>query len=88
VVKAYNAVVHFKEGIHHIYVQAKKDPNQQWLPTRYRLTEEEMGHIMEDLDDHWKIPRPGTKKSVETRQSDKQNSKVQDIDDDEEEGEE
>jgi hypothetical protein len=34
-----------------MYVQAKKDPNKEWFPMRYRLTEEEMGHIMEDWVD-------------------------------------
>jgi hypothetical protein len=43
-----------------MYVQAKKDPNQEWFPTWYRLTEEEMGHIMEDWDDDWKIPSTET----------------------------
>jgi hypothetical protein len=49
-VEAYKPVVRFKAGRHHMYVQAKKDPNQQWFPTWYKLTEEEMGHIMADSD--------------------------------------
>jgi hypothetical protein len=55
VVEAYKLVVHFKVGCHYMYVQAKKDPNQEWLPTQNRLTKEEIGHIMEDWDVDWKI---------------------------------
>jgi hypothetical protein len=43
-----------------MYVQEKKDPNQEWFPTQYKLTEEEMGHIMEYWDDDWKIPMTDT----------------------------
>jgi hypothetical protein len=34
-----------------MYVQAKKDLDQQWFPTQYRLNEYEMGHIMVDWDE-------------------------------------
>jgi hypothetical protein len=47
-----------------MYVQVKKDPDQQWLPTQYRLTEEEMGNIMDDWDDEWKIPPTETEPST------------------------
>jgi hypothetical protein len=62
VVEAYNPVACFKAGHHHICVQAKKDPNQECMPTQYRLTKEEMGHIMEYWTDDWKIPSTETNK--------------------------
>jgi hypothetical protein len=37
VVEAYKEIAHFKARRHHIYIQAKRDPNQQWMMTRYRL---------------------------------------------------
>lgn len=80
VVEAYKAVVHFKAGCHHMYVQAKKDPDQQWLPTQYKLKEEEMGHIMVDWDDKWKIP------PAEIGPSETQNPKIYEVDEEEEEG--
>jgi hypothetical protein len=80
VVEAYKEVAHFKAGHHHMYVQAKKDPDQQWLPTQYRLMEEEMGHIMVDWEDEWKIP------PAETGPSEKKNPKIHEVDEDEEEG--
>jgi hypothetical protein len=48
VIESYKVVVCFKEGRHHMYVQEKKDPDQQWKPTQYRVIEDEMGHIMVD----------------------------------------
>jgi hypothetical protein len=39
-----------------MYIQAKRDPTQECLPTRYRVIEEEMGHIMKYWDPEWKIP--------------------------------
>jgi hypothetical protein len=56
VVDAYKAIVHFKAGCHHMYVQSKKESNQGWIPTKYMLVEEEMGHIMVYWDVDWKIP--------------------------------
>jgi hypothetical protein len=50
VVEAYKVVACFKEGHYHMYIQAKKDLDQQWWPTQYRLMEEEMGNIMLDWD--------------------------------------
>jgi hypothetical protein len=41
-----------------------------------------MGHIMEEWDDDWNIP------TIDTEKLEKQNLEVQDVDDDEEEGEE
>jgi hypothetical protein len=55
VVEAYKVVACFKVGNKHMYVQAKKDPDQHWFPTQYKLIEEEMGHIMVDWDNEWKI---------------------------------
>jgi hypothetical protein len=33
IVETYKDIVHFKEGMHHMYVQEKKDPTHQWFPT-------------------------------------------------------
>jgi hypothetical protein len=49
-----------------MYVQAKKDPTQEWVPTWYRLTEEEMGQIMKYWDDDWKIS-PTKDRAIKTR---------------------
>jgi hypothetical protein len=31
-----------KVGPHHMYIQAKRDPNQQWLLSNYRLEEHDV----------------------------------------------
>jgi hypothetical protein len=33
--------------------------HNRWSTHTIQLTKEEMGHIMEDWDDDWKIPMPG-----------------------------
>jgi hypothetical protein len=80
VVETYKVVTFFKEGRHHMYVQEKNDPDQQWLPTQYRLTKDNMSHIMIDLDDEWNIS------PIETRPSKKQKPQVHKINEDEEGG--
>jgi hypothetical protein len=44
-VEAYKGIAHFKAGRHHMYIQAKRDPDQQWLSRRYRLTKDEVGRL-------------------------------------------
>jgi hypothetical protein len=56
VVEAYKVMTFFKVGDHHLYIEAKKDLYNQWLPTQYGLKEEEMRNIMDDCDDEWNIP--------------------------------
>jgi hypothetical protein len=77
VADAYKVAAHFKAECHHMYIHAKKGPNQQWLPTQYRLTEEDMGHIMVNWDDEWNIP------PTNIRASEKQNPKIHEGDEDE-----
>jgi len=57
-VEAYKDISHFKVGKLHPYIQAKRDLDQQWLTTRYRLTESEVGQIIEDWEDEWKTLMP------------------------------
>jgi hypothetical protein len=67
-VEAYKEIVPFKEGRHHMYIQAKRDPNEQWLMKRDSLTRDEVGQIMEYLEDDWKTPVPETE-NKETQSS-------------------
>jgi hypothetical protein len=39
-----------------MYIQDKRDLMRQWLPTRYKLTEEDVCLISNDWDKEWKIP--------------------------------
>jgi hypothetical protein len=58
VVEAYKWIACFKSRRHHMYIQAKKDPEKQWLKCRYKLIEVDMGQIIEDWEDEWKTPIP------------------------------
>jgi len=37
-----------------MYIQAKKDPNQQWLSTHYRVIEQDISQIVNDWDEEWR----------------------------------
>ena len=63
-----------------MHVQEKKEPNQLWFPTQYRLTKEEMGHIMVDWDEEWK------NRLAEVEPSEKKNPKFHEVYDEGEEG--
>lgn len=39
-----------------MYVQERRDPNQEWLPTTYKLTEENVSMIVAYWDKEWKVP--------------------------------
>jgi hypothetical protein len=62
-----------------MYIQVKKDPMQERLIMRYRVTEEEMGHIMKDWDAQWKIPQ------IEIEKTKTKHPEVEEVGDDEEE---
>jgi hypothetical protein len=62
-----------------MYIQVKKDPMQERLIMRYKVTEEEMGHIMEDWDAEWKIPL------TEIEKTKTKHPEVEEVGDDEEE---
>jgi hypothetical protein len=67
VILSYQDVMHFRDGMHHLYVQAKKDLVHQELPTNYRLTVEEVHAIINDWEDDWKNPtdKPGSSQEDE-----------------------
>jgi hypothetical protein len=46
----------FKAGPHHMYIQAKRDPDQQWLLTSYRLTKQDVSLIVNDWEAEWRKP--------------------------------
>jgi hypothetical protein len=86
VVEAYKGIACFKDGRHHMYIQAKKDPEQQWLSCRYKLTEVDVGQIIEDWEDEWKTPVPEAEQS-EPQQSENRRNKDDEEEEEEEEGE-
>jgi hypothetical protein len=46
----------FWEEQHHIYVQEKKDPREEWVQMKYKITKEDIQLIMQDWDLDWKVP--------------------------------
>jgi hypothetical protein len=59
-VETYKDITHFKEDMHHMYVQGKKDPTCQWFPTSYRLKTKDICLIVNDWEEEWKTPAEKT----------------------------
>jgi NACalpha-BTF3-like transcription factor len=51
----------FRADWHHIYVQEKNYPQEEWVQKKYKIMEEDVHLIMQDLDPEWNIPTNGTK---------------------------
>jgi hypothetical protein len=60
-----------QSDMHHLYVQAKKDPARQWFPTSYQLTLEDVHLIINDWEDDWKNPTDKPGPSEEDEDQDK-----------------
>jgi hypothetical protein len=56
IVEAHKEIVCFKARMHHMYVQEKRDLDQQWFSTHYRLTEKDINLIVNDWKVKWKTP--------------------------------
>jgi hypothetical protein len=39
-----------------MYVQEKREPTRQWMPTNYKLTLKDVCLITNDCEDEWKTP--------------------------------
>jgi hypothetical protein len=70
-VTTYKDITLFRANMHHLYVQAKKDPAWQWFPTSYRLTTEDVNLIITDWEEEWKSPAEKTGPSEEEEDQDK-----------------
>jgi hypothetical protein len=41
-----------------MWIQARKDPDKQWLQMRYCITEGDIDMVINEWDDEWKTPSP------------------------------
>jgi hypothetical protein len=60
-VEAYTLIARFQAYRHHIYIQAHKDPREEWVQSKYKITEEDIQLIMQDWEPDWKVPANETK---------------------------
>jgi hypothetical protein len=58
-VEAYDPVMEFRADRHHMYIKSKKDPWEEWVQTKYKITEEDIQMVMQDWEPDWKIPAEG-----------------------------
>jgi hypothetical protein len=56
VVAQYQGIANFKVTRHTMWIQAQKDPNNQWLQLRYCIKEEDIEMAIKDWNDDWRIP--------------------------------
>jgi hypothetical protein len=59
-----------------MYIQAKRDPACQWLPTSYKLTMDDVCLIANDWEDDWKVPGEQTKHPDEEEEQDKEEEEL------------
>ena len=50
IVESFKGIVCFKIGMHHTYIQAKRDPDMQWLCTLFIYSEDEITEIVQEWD--------------------------------------
>ena len=52
----YQRILWFAIGSHSIHIQARRDPDRQWLPLPYKVTTEYLDTIMQDWPGDWHVP--------------------------------
>jgi hypothetical protein len=56
VVTQYQGIANFKATRHAMWIQAQKDPDNQWLQLCYCIKEADIEMAIKDWDDNWRIP--------------------------------
>ena len=51
----YQRILQFSIGPHSIHIQARRDPNRQWIPFPYKVTIEEFDAIVQYWAGGWRI---------------------------------
>ena len=49
----YQRIIRFAVNPHSIYIQAHRDPDKQWLPMAYKITDAELEVIVQDWPVDW-----------------------------------
>ena len=56
VIRNFKYILKFKIDMHHIYIQACKDPEKEWFPCEYRLHEQAIENIISEWPLELKVP--------------------------------
>jgi hypothetical protein len=56
VVAHYQGIANFKATRHAMWIQARKDPDNQWLQLCYCIMEGDIQMAIKDWEDEWRIP--------------------------------
>jgi hypothetical protein len=55
IVEYYKEIQIFKATQHDMYIQENKDLDHQWLLMDYRVSKKDIIHIVNDLDEEWRM---------------------------------
>jgi NACalpha-BTF3-like transcription factor len=58
-VEAYGPIVEFRTDRHHMYIKSRKDPREEWVQMKYKITEEDIQLVMQDWEPDWKVQQKG-----------------------------
>jgi len=54
VVQESEGIARFKASMHHMWIQAARDPKKEWLEMQYCVTREEIDWIVKEWSAQWK----------------------------------
>ena len=54
-VAKYQRIIRFAVGSHSIHIQARWDPNKQWLPLPYNITTDDLDAIVQEWLGDWRV---------------------------------
>lgn len=56
VIQDFNSIMRFKVLINHVYVQVRRDLDQQWLTCEFNIDQQEVEKIISNWLVEWRIP--------------------------------
>lgn len=62
----YDHVATFKATMHHIYLQARMEPDRQWFPLPFRVEDEEIDKVISEWEESWRPSIEGINTPVTT----------------------
>jgi hypothetical protein len=65
VVTQYQGITNFKVTRYKVWIQERKDPENEWLQLRYYVKEEDIEMTIKDWHDDWRIPAMNQEMSME-----------------------
>jgi hypothetical protein len=65
VVLQYQSIDNFKETSHTVWIQSRKDPENEWIQLWYCVKEKDIEMVIKDWHDDWRVPTMNQEMSVD-----------------------